>query len=62
MANGGERHGQENVRNTRYPGSAGSRRTTPFNCQHFSIGAKSEQLFLLKIRKALKFPYIEDQA
>lgn len=27
--------------------------TTPFNCQHFSIGAKSEQLFPLKIRKAL---------
>lgn len=36
--------------------------TTPFNCQHFSIGAKSEQLFPLKIRKALKFPHTEDQA
>lgn len=35
--------------------------TTPFSCQHFPIGAKNEQLFPLKTRKVLKFPYTEDQ-
>lgn len=38
------------------------RNDTPLGCPHFPIGAKSEQLFPLKIRKVLKFPYIEDQA
>lgn len=48
---------------TGYTGSAGPRSNEPpFRCQHFPTGAKSEELFPLKIRKALKFPYIEDRA
>lgn len=59
----GQRYGQENVRHTGYTGSVGPKRNDPpFGCQHFPTGAKSEQLFPLKIRKALKFPYIEDRA
>lgn len=35
--------------------------TIPFSCQHFPVGAKSEQLFPQKIRKALKFSiYVGD--
>lgn len=61
-ANGGERHGQENVRNTRHTGSAqGPGGRTPFGCQRFPIGVRSEQLFPLKIRKALKFPCAETE-
>lgn len=33
--------------------------TTPFSCQQFPIGAKSEQLLPRKIRKALKFYTLE---
>ena len=42
-------------------GLQGSEGSPLFSCQHFPIGAKSEQLFLQKIRKVLKFPYIEDK-
>lgn len=34
---------------------------TPFGGQHFPIDAESEELFPLKIRKVLEFPYIEGQ-